>query len=146
MSCSVQTTTSVSGQCSLQEHVLLRTDKKICLKTEKFTGTHASPYRQEDKSLDVQFARTCGSPYKQLNLSLESVVCKNTRFSIQRATSATEDQLDACQTGDQVPALVQHRSFVEIDHDSFLTSFSPFHCFKKGSCQLLAKECALSTC
>ena len=24
----------------------------------------------------------------------------------------------------------------------FLRSFSPFHCFKKGSCQFLAKECA----
>ena len=26
-----------------------------------------------------------------------------------------------------------------------LRPFSPFRCFKKGSCQLLAKECALST-
>ena len=24
----------------------------------------------------------------------------------------------------------------------FLRSFSPFRCFKKGSCQFLAKECA----
>ena len=28
----------------------------------------------------------------------------------------------------------------------FLRPFSPFHWFKKGSCQLLAKEYALSTC
>ena len=35
----------------------------------------------------------------------------------------------------------QH-SFVEIDHEIFLRSFSPFRWFKKGSCQFLAKEFA----
>ena len=56
-------------------------------------------------------------------------------------------QLAACPTGDQkvaglVPAgsgnTLSWRWFMKY----FLWSFSPFHCFKKGSCQCLAKECA----
>ena len=36
-------------------------------------------------------------------------------------------------------------SFVEIAHKIFSMSFSPFHWFKKASCQLLAKVYTLST-
>ena len=43
------------------------------------------------------------------------------------------------------PHLRQH-SFLEIGHEIFFQPFSPFRWFKKGSYQLLAKECALSTC
>ena len=63
---------------------------------------------------------------------------------IQLASGA---QLDACPTGDQEvasstparPATVFH---VDLIMKYFLRSFSPFHPFKKGSCQFLAKECA----
>ena len=40
------------------------------------------------------------------------------------------------------PRRGQQHSFMEIDHEIFLRSFSPIRWFKKGSCQFLAKECA----
>ena len=49
-------------------------------------------------------------------------------------------QLDAHSTGDQEGILS-----LRLIMKSFLRSFSPFRWLKKGSCQLLAKECALST-
>ena len=58
---------------------------------------------------------------------------------------ASVAQLDARPTGDQEVVgstpTPGRRCFVEIDHEIFLRSFSPFHWFKKGSCQFLAKEC-----
>ena len=55
-----------------------------------------------------------------------------------------------CQsTGDQEGVSSRLRSgnilSLRLIMKSFLWSFSPFRWFKKGSCQLLAKECALST-
>ena len=56
-----------------------------------------------------------------------------------------EAQSDTCPTGSlcgtDVP--VRHHFFVAIDRE-IRWSFSPFRWFKKGSCQLLAKEWALS--
>ena len=40
---------------------------------------------------------------------------------------------------------VQQTSFIEINSEIFLWPFSSHHLFKKGSCQLLVKKCALST-
>ena len=58
-------------------------------------------------------------------------------------------QSDARSTGDQEGVSSRLRSgnilSLRLIMISFLRSFSPFRCFKKGSCQLLAKECALST-
>ena len=58
-------------------------------------------------------------------------------------------QLDARSTGDQEGVSSRLRSgnilSLRLIMKSFLRSFSPFRWFKKGSCQLLAKECALST-
>ena len=56
-------------------------------------------------------------------------------------------QLDALPTGDQEVAgstLTESATFFHGDliMKYFLPSFSPFRCFKKGSCQFLAKECA----
>ena len=55
-------------------------------------------------------------------------------------------QLDA-HTGDQevagsTPAEVGNILSWRLIMKYFLRSFSPFHWFKKGSCQFLAKECA----
>ena len=58
-------------------------------------------------------------------------------------------QSDACSTGDQEGVNSRLRSgnilSLRLIMKSFLRSFSPFRWFKKGSYQLLAKECALST-
>ena len=58
-------------------------------------------------------------------------------------------QSDARSTGDQEVVNSRLRSgnilLLRLIMKSFLRSFSPFRWFKKGSCQLLAKECALST-
>ena len=56
-------------------------------------------------------------------------------------------QLDARPTGDQeVAGSTPARSATffrgDLTMKYFLRSFSPFHCFKEGSCQFLAKECA----
>ena len=48
---SLQTTRSVTGQCSLQEHMLPHTNNLICLWTVQF-ARHASPYRQQGLSLE----------------------------------------------------------------------------------------------
>ena len=57
--------------------------------------------------------------------------------------------LDARSTGDQEGLSSRLRSgnilLLRLIMKSFLRSLSPFRWFKKGSCQLLAKECALST-
>ena len=59
-------------------------------------------------------------------------------------------QSDACLTGDLEVANSRLWSgtilLLRLIMKSFLWSFSPFCWFKKGRCQLLAKECALSTC
>ena len=62
-------------------------------------------------------------------------------------TLASVAQLDARLTGDQ-----EVMDFISLGSSNillwrlimkyFLKSFSPSHCFKKGSCQFLAKECA----
>ena len=58
-------------------------------------------------------------------------------------------ELDECLTGDQEVAGLQLQSgtilSLRLIMKSLLRSFSPFSWFKKGSCQLLAKDCALST-
>ena len=56
-------------------------------------------------------------------------------------------QLDARQTGDQevaglTPTEVRNILSRRLIVKYFLRSFSPFHWFKKGSCQFLEKECA----
>ena len=50
----------------------------------------------------------------------------------------TEDQEVAGSTPAEVDNILSWRLIVKY----FLWSFSPFHWFKKGSCQFLAKECA----
>ena len=60
---------------------------------------------------------------------------------------ASAAQLDALPTGDQeVVGLTRARSVTSFRGDfimkCFLRSISLFRCFKKGSCQFLAKECA----
>ena len=58
-------------------------------------------------------------------------------------------QSDACSTGGQevVSSRLQSGPLLSLRliMKSFLLSFSPFRWFKKGGCQLLAKECSLST-
>ena len=56
-------------------------------------------------------------------------------------------QSDACPTGDQevaglIPAGSGNIIPWRLNLKYFLRSFSPFHWFKKGSCQFLVKECA----
>ena len=60
---------------------------------------------------------------------------------------ASVAQLDAHLTGNQevtgsTPAEVGNILLWRLIMKYFLWSFSPFHWFKKGSCQFLAKECA----
>ena len=60
---------------------------------------------------------------------------------------ASVAQLDARPTGDQevvgsTPTEVGYILSWKLITKYFLRSFSPFHWFKKGSCQFLAKKCA----
>ena len=60
---------------------------------------------------------------------------------------ASVAQLDARSTGDQevggsTPAKVDNILSWRLIMKYFQQSFCPFRWFKKGSCQLLAKECA----
>ena len=78
--------------------------------------------------------------------AFESFVLSATVFH--RSISSVA-QLDACPTGHQEVVGSWLRSgtilSLRLIMKSFLRSFSPFHWFKKESCQLLAKKCALST-
>ena len=65
----------------------------------------------------------------------------NINLSRPRWLSWTRRRLETRRCGFNSRRGRQH-SFVEIDHEIFSRSFSPFRWFKKGSCQFLAKECA----
>ena len=72
---------------------------------------------------------------------------RNKEKNIQGLLPISMAQLDARPTGDQeVTGLIHARSgnisLWRLIMKYFLWSFSPFCCFKKGSCQFLAKECA----
>ena len=80
---------------------------------------------------------------------LTCVMCvPNTMLMYQTADEpASVAQLDAPSAGDQevagsTPAEVGNILSWRLIMKYFLRSFSPFRCFKKGSCQFLAKECA----
>ena len=68
---------------------------------------------------------------------------------VNKSLSSALDQLGACQTSNQEVAVKilwsYNHSFIEVDHEIFLQIFSPLCWFKKGSCHLVAKECALGT-